>query len=147
MASTTIQRQYALARKAGWRAHEALYAARAIADFESLGEDAVRLRAEPEDENYFDVYGEPEGYTDIHGRHVSPEQERKNIERSIERDGCWYVFSEWFDGDEWQQADGVGMCAGYNDPLSPFENWYIPDLMRAAVNAYREHVEDMAAAV
>lgn len=89
----------------------------------------VRLRAEHEEENYFDVYGEPEGYED-----VSPEQERKDIERSIELYGCYYIVSEYFDGDKWRRADSIGMCAGYKNPLSPEENCYVPDLMRSALD-------------
>lgn len=86
-------------------------------------------------ENYFDVYGEPDGYTDIFGKWHSPEQERKEIEESIDRLGCWYVFSEYFDGEEWQRSDGVGMCSGYRNPVCPFQNCYVPDLMEAAIDA------------
>lgn len=48
--------------------------------------------------------------------------------------GCWYVYAQYkADSDEWQDADGVGMCVGYNDPCDPFENCYVIDMMRDAL--------------
>lgn len=93
----------------------------------------VRLRAEPEHENYFDVYGKPEGYEDVNGKQVLPEQERAQIQRSIELYGNYCVISEYFDEEEWQHADSIGFCVGYKNPLSPEENCYVPDLMRSAL--------------
>lgn len=99
----------------------------------------VRLVQSTEEENYFCIYGEPEGYTDGHGKRVSAKQERAELVRLLDRDGLWYVESEWRAdaSDEWQQADGIGMNMGYSNPLSPLENCYVPDLMRAAVDAVR----------
>ena len=84
----------------------------------------VRLRALPETESYFDVYGEPDDA-----------QERQEIIDQIERTGCWFVVSEFYADGQWHHADSVGMCAGYENPLNPAENWYIEDLMRAAISA------------
>lgn len=95
----------------------------------------VRLRSEEEQESYFDGFGEPEAYTDAHGRRVSAEQARKELCELIDAKGCWCVISEYWDGEEWQQADSIGMCTGYDDPESPFENCYVPDLMRSALDA------------
>lgn len=54
------------------RAACALSSARTLAEFERAQADGiVRIRAEHEQENYFDVYGKPEAYTDGHGRRVS----------------------------------------------------------------------------
>lgn len=36
------------------------------------------------------------------------------------------------------------MHTGYKDPLSPWENCYIVDHMRAAVDAYEAHQEEQA---
>lgn len=98
--------------------------ARTLARFSEL-EDAglVRMRSEPEADNYFDVYGTPDS-----------EKERKAIEATLERMGCWYVCAEALNPEsgEWELADGVGMCV-YDDPESPFENCYVPEMMSAAV--------------
>lgn len=94
----------------------------------------VRLRAEEEQESYMDCYGEPEAYTDINGRRVSAEKAREELCELLDSKGCWWVCSEVWTGDEWEHADSIGMCAGYDDPLSPFENCYVPGLMRAALD-------------
>lgn len=94
----------------------------------------VRIKAEPELENYFSVYGEPGAYVNGYGRRVTAEQAREEIVRQLDRDGCWYVYAQYkVDSDEWQDADGVGMCVGYNDPCDPFENCYVIDMMRDAL--------------
>ena len=89
--------------------------------FESDG--LIRLRALPEIESYFDVYGEPDSA-----------QERQEIIDTIDQHGCWFVISEYFADGAWHHADSIGMCV-YARPLDPTENWYIEDLMRAAVDA------------
>lgn len=100
---------------------------------ESESAGLVKIEAHAEEENYFDVYGEPEGYTNAQGHEVSAEQERNEICEQLDRNGCWYVVTyAWQDG-EWQLADSIGMCSGYNDPCSPFENCYVPGLMRSAL--------------
>lgn len=102
-------------------------------ELESLG--LVRIRAEEEQEAYFDVYGEPEGYTDQYGKIITPEEERKQIIESIELNGCWYLVAEYRldENDEWEMADSIGMNVGYDDPTSPYENWYVSDLMASAI--------------
>jgi hypothetical protein len=96
-----------------------------IETFRALESDGqVRLRALPETESYFDVYGEPDCA-----------HERQEIIDQIERTGCWFVVSEFYADDAWHHADSVGMCVGYDDPLDPAENMYIEDLMRAAIRA------------
>jgi len=96
-----------------------------IETFRALESDGqVRLRALPETDSYFDVYGEPD----------SPE-ERQEIIDQIDRHGCWCVVSEFYADGAWHHADSVGMCAGYENPLNPAENCYVEDLMRAAIDA------------
>lgn len=96
-----------------------------IETFRALESDGqVRLRALPEVESYFDVYGEPDSA-----------HERQEIIDQIERTGCWCVVSEFYADGAWHHADSVGMCAGYENPLNPAENMYIEDLMRSAVRA------------
>jgi hypothetical protein len=104
-----------------------------FADAEDGGK--VRLRAEPEQESYFDVYGEPEGYTGIHGKRVSAEDAHKELAEILDRDGAWVVIAEYRIGDdEWEHADSVGMCS-YADPLDPVQNCYVADLMQSALDA------------
>ena len=94
-----------------------------IETFRALESDGlVRLRALPEIESYFDVYGEPDSA-----------QERQEIIDQIDRNGCWFVVSEYLANGEWHHADSVGMCV-YARPLDPAENCYVEDLMRAAID-------------
>ena len=86
----------------------------------------VRIEAEPEQDNYFDVYGAPD-----------TDGERKQIEAELDRVGCWVVFTEVNHGtegtgDDWQHADSIGMCV-YANPCDPFQNCYVVDLMAAAL--------------
>lgn len=142
---TTIQKTYQQFRNAGYQAHVALSSAKALVEFLELGNDKVRIIAEPEFESYFDVYGEPEGYTDIHGRHHSAEQEREEIIKSIERNGCYCIVAKYWseESESWETADSVGMCI-YDNPLCPFQNCYVAGLMRSAVEAYRDTAESFA---
>ena len=129
----------------GHDAQSALQSARVVTSYLKLKEAGlVTLRASPECENYFDVYGEPEGCTNVHGRRVSAEQERKEMCDILDRLGCWYVSSAVNRGcrhcgrSEWETVDGVGMCTGFDNPLSPYENPYVVDLMAAAIAAVGE---------
>ena len=99
--------------------------------FESDG--LVRLRALPETESYFDVYGEPDDA-----------QERQEIIDQIDRTGCWFILSEYFADGAWHHADAVGMCVGYDDPLDPEENAYVIDLMNGAIRAHEMQSMDGA---
>lgn len=131
----TLLREFLKFRAAGYRSLEAFRSAKTCVAFrrlESAGK--VRLRAEPEQECYFSVYGEPEGYDGENGRRVSAEQEREEICRTLDRDGLWHCVAEYFDGDAWQRADSIGMCMGYRNPLCPLENCCVPDLMASAVD-------------
>jgi hypothetical protein len=96
-----------------------------ISEFRILeSQGLVRLRALPETESYFDVYGEPDSA-----------QERQEIIDQIESNGCWFVVSEFHADGSWHHADSVGMCVGYSDVLDPAENCYIEGLMDSAVRA------------
>jgi hypothetical protein len=89
----------------------------------SESDGLVRLRAFPETESYFDVFGEPDSA-----------QERQEIIDQIESNGCWLVVSEFYADGQWHHADSVGMCV-YARPLDPAENCYVEYLMRAAIDA------------
>ena len=105
------------------RAACALEHARTLVRFREMEEEGlVRLRQEEEQESYFDVYGTPDS-----------KREEEGITSQIEREGCWIIISEYLDEatDTWQWADSIGMCI-YPNPLDPFQNEYLPGLMRAA---------------
>lgn len=126
----------------GQNAALALSSARTLARFRELeSRGLVRLYAEPEMENYFDVYG----------REDSPKLQ-KQMEETLERLGCDYVVAEWRSEDqgEWEHADGVGMCV-YEHSTDPFENCYVIQLMQSAIdaleNSEREHLETQMAQV
>ena len=141
------QKTYQAARKEGYGAAESLRIAKTQEVFHNLEyQGLVRLRAEPEEENYFDVYGEPTGYEGANGRRVSAEQERKETYDLINLHGCWCIFSEWRGSEEsdWERADSVGMCAGYKNVLSPIENRYVVDLMRAAIDEVEKFQDEKA---
>ena len=95
-----------------------------IETFRALESDGlVAIRAFPETESYFDVFGESDS-----------DQERQEMIDLINRVGCWFVESCYFADGQWHHAGCVGMCV-YSNPLNPAENCYVEDLMRAAIDA------------
>lgn len=137
MLTSNATRDYARFRKAGYNARESLQNARTLAEWREyenehenstdVDDGCVRIRVEAEQENYFDVFGEPD-----------TEKDRKRIEHEIELNGCWWIVGEYLTPDgEWVHADSIGMNTGYKTPDSPFENWYIPDIMRATLDAMK----------
>ena len=113
-----------------WRAAKIV---RAFDAYESDGE--CRIELHEEQESYFDVYGEPDGYVGDCGRRVSAKEARAEIVRQIEQTGCYCVVVKVRNprtGD-FEHLDSVGMCVGYVDPNSPYQNPYVIDLMAAAV--------------
>lgn len=125
------------------RAHEytakdALSGAKTLVAWQALEDRGLAtIKAVAEEENYFDVYGEPEGYTNGYGRAITPEQERADLVWQLESWGCWRVFAEVRCPGCGRSAmlddASVGMCAGYQDPTSPYENAYVLDFMAMAV--------------
>ena len=57
--------------------------------------------------------------------------------RYVEIHGVWVVLAEYRHADKWHVADSLGGCI-YADPLDPFENCYIPEMMDAAIRQLRE---------
>jgi len=138
--SAETKKLYAQFREAGYRPHYALSAARTLRLYNALEEHTARITAKPEEESYFDVFGEPDGYQNKYGRWITPEEERAEIIDEIERTGNWCVMAQVYKEcpvcgrGEWHTVDAVGMCTGYDDPTSPLENGYVIDLMQAALN-------------
>lgn len=99
------------------------------------GVSDVRLRAEPEQDSYFDAFGEPEAYTTPNGRKVSKSEARRELAEILDRDGVYVVIAEAWDAERgaWVSAGCVGMCC-YPDPLDYRQNQYVPDLMESALN-------------
>ncbi len=131
----------------GFDAKLSLDAAKTLVEFErleSLG--LVRMRCEPEEERYFDVFGKPDAYTNGQGKRVSAEDALKEMVEMLDRDGCWWTVAEWraSENEDWDQADSCGMHAGYKDPLSPFENCYVIQEMQSAIDALQAYREQTA---
>jgi len=108
----------------GRNAELALDAARTLHkwnELESAG--LVRLRMEPEEESYFDVFG----CEDISKKHDQA------LRDTVDRLGCYWVTSEYLKCGTFEHADSIGMCV-YENPLSPFENCYIIQLMAEAIS-------------
>lgn len=102
----------------------ALFEARTLLAFRELeSSGVVRIRQVPEQESFADVFG-----AEIAEREAE----------YIDRWGCWLVVTEILtceQCDTWKIAGSVGMCV-YENPTDPFENAYIPALMREAIDAY-----------
>lgn len=102
-----------------------------IEQFKRL-EDTGRARiiAEPEVNNYFDVYGEPD----------DPE-EKQDIIDLIEREGIYYVLVQVCCKccGQWKTVDSIGMIIG--NPTDPVNNPYYADLARAAIDAIEKEVQ------
>ena len=81
---------------------------------EELHDGKARICRAPEQENYFDVFGEPEGYTNADGAEVSSEDEREEIYSLIDRDGLWVYFAQVKCPccDQWKTVDSIGMVIG-----------------------------------
>lgn len=112
----------------GQDAVASLDAARIILKFRELEEEGrVRIRAEHEQESYFDVFGRPETQREIDA-----------IAEQLDRLGVWWVTTEVLHGcdrcgdERWEHADSIGMCIS-KDPCDPYDNCYVVDLMREAI--------------
>lgn len=118
----------------GQDAMNCLRAARIVDEFEN-GEysEYVRIEAKPETDNYFDVYG----------KECISAKEDKRIQEQIENLGVWCISAEYrldTDSDKWEMTDSIGMCI-YENPVSPFENEYVIDLMDSALKAVKNEME------
>ena len=84
---------------------------------EELYDGRARICVAPEEESYFSVYGEPEGYTDADGNEVTSEQEHDSIVELIDRDGLWYYFAQVKCKccGQWETVESIGMVIGSLD--------------------------------
>lgn len=92
----------------------------------------VRIVAEPEVESYASVFGK---------------EEYEASKEYIEQWGVHWVYTEFRGPDgEWKQAESIGMCV-YENPKSPFENCYVPDLMSSALEQLETAWNEAAQAI
>lgn len=115
----------------GENAKQALDAAHIYAKFQKLVDQGrVRLNIEREqepDDSFFDTYG----------RRLSERSKQKAKEQY--RANCWRISTDYLDADgEWQPADSIGNCDGEYRQQNAFDNPYVIDLMRSAVEAIRD---------
>lgn len=110
---------YSRLRADGLGAKEALRAARIAATWEELeARGLVRMyRSADEDVDLRDY----------------EECDRASIREQIERDGAWGVVTEYLKQGEWEHADSIWGCIGYQDVLDPAENYYVTDLQDEAI--------------
>lgn len=138
-----LLKTYRRLRADGYKPAESRDHARTLAEFglfewdenaDSPPVGTLRIRADAEQENYFDVYGKED-----------TEKAQRETERILEVFGCWCVFVEMWDGNTWQHVDSVGMCTGYDRPTDPFCNAYVIDLMSSGLSARSSLVRELSA--
>jgi hypothetical protein len=129
MIDSNVRSKYHRLRRAGWRAEEAIRAARILERWDKAESDGlVRLQAIPDEDWTIKDNGCSCG---------NPVCQRRERE-SFERDGAWGSVGEYrtdTDSEDWTHADSVWGHVGYNDVLSPLENPYILDIMAATLDA------------
>lgn len=141
IAKYAVESNYRRYRKLGYSASVALRNAKIVERFEQLESDGVvRVCYDGERESYFDVHGDPDPYTDRHGRRWAADQAKAEIARLIDLYGCLCVYTEVLfdeDEDDWERADSVGMVI-QDKPMSAFDNPSVPDIMLAAIHRFEE---------
>lgn len=88
----------------------------------------VRLQVLPDEDYRVEDNFDPSVYDD-------PEKALQAEKDEVERNGVWGVVGEYWDGENWQQADSCWGHVGYKDPSDPFENAYAADIMLATIAA------------
>ena len=149
-----INRLYRRFRAAGYRPVESMRDARTVCEFRSIENDrdnlepedigAVRIVSECDEEPY-DPGDILEPHRGSDGRWRTREENEKELNHILETYGVWTVSSQLWTGTDWETVDSIGGCAGCHDAESPFENNYVIDLMRAAIDASRELTADIVA--
>lgn len=131
-----LKKKYLEFRQKGWMAQEALSAARTMLKVQPfLDRGLVRLRLEPEEDNYWDVYGK-EGETEKNIRYIND---------LIERNGLWWACTEarLTKRHPWEHGGSVGMLIGTAD-LDIYE----PSLWQEALDVldglFQEEADEMA---
>ena len=144
------------AKSALQQARYALDADKTRAEWHELGGDYIDNWQETERGGTFPdkvrIVAHPDGWCDLDdllgdtfnsdvNTDIKPEileRERQHEIDRISNDGVWCLVAEYWDGEEWQCADSVGGFIGNDFSTSGYE----PDLMRSAINAYRQSILD-----
>jgi hypothetical protein len=146
---TDVTDYYKAERSKGWRASHAFQNAKTLLEADRLDADigcdeydepgTVRLRIAWDDSGYDDSYLDT--WTDI--RDCERERIRAELWSRIERDGVVGVVGEYWNGDEWIDADS---CWGFIG-----DDWrdsgYDTDILASAIDAYHENLNNRARAL
>lgn len=109
----------------------ALGMARTITEWEVLeAQGVVKIEAEEDSEPY--DFGNL--LDDMN------EREAEEYKEKVLSDGVFGVVGSFKCSccGNWEESDSVWSCAGYNDVLSPLENYYVPDIMAQTIEAYKK---------
>lgn len=130
----SIRDWYAKFREMGYPASQSLRDAKIMHEFKRLeNQGLVSISKSYEHESYFDVYGFPDTTAEI-----------LRINELVDDWGLWYVQSNFCNETGVMEcADGIGMIL-CSEPLSPFDNCYIPDLAKSAIDSYYETFANVA---
>jgi hypothetical protein len=127
----SVRSNYHRFRRAGWRADEAIRAARILERWdEAKGEGWVRIQVEPDDSGWHhdDICGCDRG-------------DKCQVLRAAIDNGVYAVIGEYRDDpdapedDRWMPGDSVCGFVGYDDPLDPYLNPYVLDIMATTLDA------------
>lgn len=132
-----IKKRYLKFRALGWAPLQALRAAKLeIEFFKYARQGLVRIKIEPEQESYWDVYG-TEGYS---------KKDIEQVNKLLERDGLWWACAEarLNKKEPWEQGDSIGMLIGTDNYLDGYE----PDLWASALEVldrlFQEEADELA---
>lgn len=140
--TTKLRKLYAKVRKAGLAcivgqsASISLDIARTLEQWQHLeASGLVRIILEEEyspDVSYLDTW-----------EHLS-EQSKKRMIDDIYQKGIVVVVGQYRNSEDtaWEWADSVGDCQGYDNAADPFQNAYVPDIMRATIDALKQSLRD-----
>lgn len=76
--------------------------------------------------------------------HLSEQSKERIIERAYHLGVC-VVFGRFRldpESDNWETADSIGDCQGYEDPADWRQNAYVPDIMARTIDALRTALKD-----
>ena len=148
---TELITRYRTLRSQGWRASQALSAARTLERWEdndgAIVEDycdsdepgTVRLLISADNDVYDDSYFDT--WDDITESQL--ERLRSELWARVEREGVYGVIGEYWDGHAWCEVDSCWSFIG-DDWLN---SGYDHDIMRATLDAYSDHLDSEARAL
>jgi hypothetical protein len=128
--------EYQRLRGKGWRAADAMRAARVNVAFDEAEEEGlVRFRVEPECEPYDSSYVDTWEESPARAQRI-----KRELDDRIERDGHWYIAADVLccaEHDHWSRVDGVGGFIGEDF----IDSGYDVDVREAALHAVCERLQ------